>query len=537
MATKGPVCGVENCRSRRYEEGEDGFLYCQNGHQQAGLVRGDDDDYVSAARTVTRKKKDVHEDEKTAGKTLNGPRAFDLHLKSLQHILRHQIWFLVKEKGLPSELETIIYDLWSLRIAQLGDKIASKNDDHSESQSQAQVFSTQNSEDEATDDEKGRLSTNQGKRGLRLLASPKLVDCLVLCYLGITTLRLPFTPGDILGWVSDGKLAYRRAIKLLPLAMKDRLPPIYHAALDPKTPLTYTRFYKALTDLHISYNKDHGIIWPALNAPLLLFRYLKDLALPLELYDATKRLGNLLGHDFAPHYEGKKRLGIRHLPEAQLVSCLIVCIKLLYPLDNKERHPKSSSEPTSIMMDWELWCKQMNGVKETNGGNGGRFTVEQMTRLTEDDVFSMGPDDMDQYLDFYADTFLDEAEIERTRDTDDFRNALYDMFPIESETRHPPKQTTSGLSLRQKLDVVRVVHGGMTVQAVADEGEAGIRTLRAGQAYAVWKTEKDLPETAKMLYEKAARLAGLSMKMLVLAVDFTEARVEQWKKAQKRGDE
>jgi hypothetical protein len=33
--TKGPICGIENCRSRSYEEGEDGYLYCQNGHRQA----------------------------------------------------------------------------------------------------------------------------------------------------------------------------------------------------------------------------------------------------------------------------------------------------------------------------------------------------------------------------------------------------------------------------------------------------------------------------------------------------------------------
>jgi hypothetical protein len=32
--TKGPICGIENCRSRSYEEGEDGYLYCQNGHRQ-----------------------------------------------------------------------------------------------------------------------------------------------------------------------------------------------------------------------------------------------------------------------------------------------------------------------------------------------------------------------------------------------------------------------------------------------------------------------------------------------------------------------
>ena len=143
MATKGPVCGVENCRSRRYEEGEDGYLYCQNGHQQAGLVRGeDDDDYVSAARTVTRKKKTADEDYKTTNKIYRGPQAFGLYLKSLQLILRHQIWFLTRDRGLPAELETIIYNLWALRIAQLEDKIASNQDPSSNSQSQSQVFNT-----------------------------------------------------------------------------------------------------------------------------------------------------------------------------------------------------------------------------------------------------------------------------------------------------------------------------------------------------------------------------------------------------------
>jgi RNA polymerase I-specific transcription initiation factor RRN7 len=146
----------------------------------------------------------------------------------------------------------------------------------------------------------------------------------------------------------------------------------------------------------------------------------------------------------------------------------------------------------------------------------------------------MGPDDMDQYLDFYADTFLDETEIQRTRDTDDFRSALYDMFPIDSETQHPPTQTSEGLSEQQKLDVVSAVHKGMeAVKAVAEE-EAENRTLRAGQAYALWQREQDLPVAAKMLYEKAARLAGLSMNMLMLAVGFTETRVERWKKAQTR---
>jgi RNA polymerase I-specific transcription initiation factor RRN7 len=175
----------------------------------------------------------------------------------------------------------------------------------------------------------------------------------------------------------------------------------------------------------------------------------------------------------------------------------------------------------------------MNAAEEIQRGDIGRFTTEQMTKLKEEDVFSMGPEEMDQYLDFYADTYLDEAEVQRTRNTDDFRNALYDMFPIESEVPHPPSAMANGLSLRQKMDVVKAVHAGMeTITPVADE-DTGKKTLRPGQAYQVWKTEEDLPEAARMLYDKAARIAGLSMEMLVLAVGFTEARVETWKKAQK----
>jgi RNA polymerase I-specific transcription initiation factor RRN7 len=58
--------------------------------------------------------------------------------------------------------------------------------------------------------------------------------------------------------------------------------------------------------------------------------------------------------------------------------------------------------------------------------------------------------------------------------------------------------------------------------------------LRVGQAYPIWKMEQNLPDAAKTLYEQAAKIAGLSVNMLTLAVVFTEARVEQWKRAQKR---
>jgi RNA polymerase I-specific transcription initiation factor RRN7 len=454
-----------------------------------------------------------------------------LYLKCLQLILRHQIWFLLKEKGLPSELETVIFDLWALRVAQLGDKIANESQ---ETESQTQVFSTLETEESDTDNERTAISIPTG-RDERLKCAPNLYDCLALCYLGTSTLRLPVTPGDIYAWTTDGKMAYTRAIRLLPLAMKDHLPPTYHNVLDPQTLLSHRQFYNTLISLQISYEKDHGIMWPPLNVPPLLFRYLKELALPLALYDATQRLAGLLGLTFALEHNGRKQLGLRHLPEAQLIGCFVVCAKLFYPFDKVRRSPKSNSEPAVSVVDWKEWCKQMHAAKKKGREGAADFTTEEFQKMQEDDVMDLLPKQLDQYLEFYSETFLDHAETQRTADNDDFKKALYDMFPIESTEQHPPSQAPDQSPHERSLETVRAVQGSMKTRAVVSDDEDGQSALRPGQAYPRWKTAKELPDRAATFYDEAARLAGLSMEMLVTAVDVIEARLEGWRRKQREG--
>lgn len=454
-----------------------------------------------------------------------------MYLKSLQLILRHQIWFLVNDKGLPQELETIIFDLWALRIAQLGDRIASESQ---EAEYQSQVFSTLDADESGTDNERGATSTPKG-RDKKLNGAPNLYDSLALCYLGISTLRLPVTPGDIHTWTTDGKMPYRRAIRIVPLAMRDRLPPSYHAILDPPKLLRHRRFYTTLANLEISYAKVHGILWPALNVPLLLFRYIKDLALPLELYDATLRLADLLGHNFALEHNGRKQLGLRHLPEAQLIGCFVVCVKLFYPFDKVRRLPRSSSEPAVSVVDWKAWCMQMSKVKRNQQKPNSDFTSEEFTQLQEDDVFQLLPKQLDQYLDFYNDTFLDEAETQRTKNNDDFKYALYDMFPIENAGQKSTVQPEEASAREKKLETVRAVHRSMKGRTVVRDDQEEVAVLRPGQSYPMWKKVEDVPDRAAVFYDEAARLAGFSMEMLVTAVFTTECRIEQWRKAQSEG--
>ncbi|KAF2684016.1 hypothetical protein K458DRAFT_487550 [Lentithecium fluviatile CBS 122367] len=522
---RGPVCGIENCRSRRYEEGEDGYLYCQNGHRKGELLAGEDDDmFESAARTRTRKKKDPDEKEKVS-QYFKGPKAVELYLKSLQLILRHQVWFLVREKGLPEELEIVVQDLWALRILQFEHKITSERQEFDSSQ----AF---NASDTETNPDIGLL--DPGSRKKKLKDTPNLTDCLALCYLGIITLRLPVTLGDIYEWTTDGKMAYRRAIKLLPIAMRDRLPANYHAILDPNSLLSLGRFCSTLMDVQVGFEREFGILWPPLNAPVLLFRYLQELALPLELYDAAIRLGNLLEYDFALHTEGTSKLGVRHMPEAQLIACLVVCVKLFYPFDGERRYPKSTSEPTATTLNWEGWSTIIKSARlQDRGGNDSRYTMEELTNLQEKDVFAMSGNQLDQYLDFYLSNFLDETHIEANEASDDFCNALYRMFPISRDGDLIHGQQSNETGMKQTLRAVRQVQRGMKPNPVVADDEGGFGIQRPGQGYVSYKKESSLSEHAEVFYKEVARVAGLPLDMLIMAVFFTERKIEKWKSRQR----
>jgi len=449
-------------------------------------------------------------------------------LKSLQLILRHQLWFLIHERGLPAELETVVQDLWALRILQFESRITSERQEFDSSQAVA----TSESE---TDGETNQPGLENRKKKLK--DTPNVMDSLVLCYLGIITLRLPVTPGDIYTWTTEGKLTYRRAIKLLPTTMRDRLPAYYHVALDPNSLLSLPRFYSTLIDLEVGFEKEFGILWPPLNTPVLLFRYLKELALPLELYDATIRLGNLLEYDFAIHTEGKTALGIRHVPEAQLIACLVVCVKLYYPFDGERRYPRSISEPAATTFNWRSWCTIIGNAKLKSREGDSQYTVEELTKLKEKDVFSMSGDQMDQYLDFYLSNFLDETHIEANEANDDFRNAMYGMFPVTTGIAPSENRQSDDTGSEKQLETVRAVQGRMRTNQVVADGEEDPGMQRPGQSYMSYKKASNLPEHADVFFEEVARVAGLELHMLVNAVFFTERRVEKWKTARREGKE
>ncbi|KAF2279279.1 uncharacterized protein EI97DRAFT_430374 [Westerdykella ornata] len=524
--TKGPVCGIENCRSRWYEVGEDGYQYCQNGHRKGELIVGVDElDFNTARRTTTRKKRD---DEDT-GKQKNyftSHQAVDLYLKSLQLILRHQLWYLVREKRLPEELETVVSDLWALRILQLENQIGESQQYESESQN----FSASENESELE-----RETVKSRHREKKLKTTPTLLDSLALCYLGISTLRLPITTGDIYDWITNGQMPYKRAIKHIPPAMREKLPSSYHAMLDPDAPLKYERFHSTLNDLKISLQREYGVIWPALNRPLLLYRLLKDLALPLEVYDGTVRLARYLNYNFTMGTDGTGKITIRHVPEAQLAACFTICVKLFYPFDAIQRYPRTSSEPAAVRIDWDHWYEHLSSTRAAAARRAMQFyTPEELSGLQEKDVFSMSETQLDQYLDWYHETFIDETRTDQNAESD-YRRALHSMFPVggtpasQWSERMPPEPGE-----QEKLDVVREIHGVQVPVMVVEDGNQQAGIVRPGERYTQYKTVEDLPQQARRFYEQVGRIMGLSVEMLVHAVVVAERRLAKIQAQQKQ---
>ncbi|KAH8719032.1 RNA polymerase I-specific transcription initiation factor rrn7 [Beauveria bassiana] len=200
------------CGSQRYYL-QDGMRYCARGHQVEGYVQFDVGDAVDAGMigTVFKKQKAVKQKEK---RQLTGEAGKLLYLEALQLLLRMQVLWLIEERGHREELETVVRDLWDLRIrgaTALGQGTAPD----ANAEDVLQVFSSQPSIIEPT-----KLWTSKSKaqdwgtdRGLGW-PMPSLSDTLALCYLGCYLLRIPTRLGELIKLANDRHLPYRNAVGL-----------------------------------------------------------------------------------------------------------------------------------------------------------------------------------------------------------------------------------------------------------------------------------------------------------------------------------
>ncbi|RAL09840.1 TFIIB-type zinc finger domain-containing protein [Aspergillus homomorphus CBS 101889] len=502
------VCGQEGCRETRYYL-DNGLWFCRRGHQQEGRqVEADGDDFGTQGRTSRVKKAAV---EKTQ-RIYRGRQASRLFLQVYQLVLWKQSYTLVQSRGFPPEFENVIRDLWALHLDTFADQV----NELSEEDDEPRFFSSQpaSSFDDPQDTKLGTTPTKW----------PRLIDSIALCYIAALLMRLPVSIEGFHRMAIRGEIPFIRIIKDIPRDMRDRLPPQFIAILETTKLIQAEHLHGAVADLLSYYHHRFGMHFPPLNWPFLLYRYIKRLALPIDIYPAVKRLQHLLGFSFEYPTGTHGRRRPLQLPEVQIVVLIVISTKLLFPFDDYNRYPLSPKEPSVQVVDWALWAQNQRNFdrEETSGGRLGKGNE---ISVTEKDILSMTPSQLDEYMNWYESSWLDHSKAQ---------NPLADFFPVNINANENQAGSTpvEGNEAEALLAMLRISTSQLKSTKVIT-GES-IDTPRPGSAYARYRTEADLPDMARPFFETTAKIAGISLSTLVRAVSQAEHKITKWLEEHRR---
>jgi RNA polymerase I-specific transcription initiation factor RRN7 len=177
------------------------------------------------------------------------------------------------------------------------------------------------------------------------------------------------------------------------------------------------------------YTREHDVTFPPVNMPLMLYQFVRRLGLPcknrflnirrlsflelfadihtVEVYSFVKRLQLFLKFSFKFSSDKRRALRAQGFPEAQLLALIIISTKLIFPFSDTRGYPITATEPAAQIVDWDLWADAQNHFKERTTLEG-RLAKGQEVTVNEGNVFHMTGQQLDDYLDWYQDTWLDQ---------------------------------------------------------------------------------------------------------------------------------
>lgn len=213
--------------------------------------------------------------------------------------------------------------------------------------------------------------------------------------------------------------ANRLQIREIPGDMRSHLPPKYYSALETRSPLKSGRLQKCIQELIVSFKTNFDVIFPPLNTPLVMFKYVKKLCLPrrficnnfhqfakllvVEICACSFRLAKVLKIDFR-YSNTLSRHKLLEYPELQAIALIVISAKLLQPFDDIIRTPESIKDPSALKVDWNEW----RGLVTGDISEGLKLGEE--VKVTEHEVFNMSGNKLDEYLDWYQRIWTDERE-------------------------------------------------------------------------------------------------------------------------------
>ncbi|KAK5998204.1 Ubiquitin [Cladobotryum mycophilum] len=471
------------CGSQRWYL-QDGLRFCSRGHQIEGFVQFDVGDEEDSGKlgAVSRREKKTREKLNRAP-VLSGQAGRDLYLEALQLIIRSQVQWLINVKGHRDELETVVRDLWDLRIRGSN----SIPEDNLGGEDNLVFFSsaslTEDAEAKKTWPQQSRRQNWDPDLGIRW-PSPRVPDTLVLCYLACVLLRIPTRLGQLLRWANDGNYLD------LPPEMRDRMPAPYVRTLKLpfRSPLQGDDLYRAATDMILSYHLNYGMIFPELNHVSMLVQTARVLALPAEPIFLAHKLSALLGYRFSFPVEKQANQRLDH-PEIRLVALLVVATKLCFPFDSIRSPIQYSNSIYLPLFNWDEWGAdkiEMLGQRDASSDK------TMFDNITPGQVAVMNSEELDAYF-AHISSLIDKRN----------ENPITSFFPAEesSTTSRVHDISTEDLDTKTQNILRKALE---PTQYTPSEVTASASTKK--HTYEAYRDTEQLTETAARLYKAAVQI-------------------------------
>ncbi|ABN64317.2 RNA polymerase I specific transcription initiation factor RRN7, partial [Scheffersomyces stipitis CBS 6054] len=365
---RGPVCGVDNCRSRLYRS-SDGLTICQFGHVMEGNIEiNDDQDQVTV---TTRRLNVVNVDERggyTSSPVVNsqkaiskkstrlyGSEARELYFKCLQMLLKKQceiFMTLFFSESMRDDLFQLVKTNWvkCLGITEKEEQVESK-------------YYTVNT-----------------------------LDLISLIY--ISALQLRFQSiyiNDIVKHIKSNEIPYVRTLHILPKSTLDKLPMPYHHMLQPLRLPSQLDLYHCIriNGLRLKVGK--------LDMPLnyyypFAFKVFSDIFLFPNAIDLFNVFTNLMEAisltelSFSFTYKTTV-LGVIGFPEIQILGAIVFVIKLTFV-----------SNPFKYMLHPKVWLDRLGKFEMNN--------EYSYIKSDNSDLLDWSDDKIEKYCDWIYDHII-----------------------------------------------------------------------------------------------------------------------------------
>ncbi|MCJ1449196.1 MAG: Pol I core factor CF [Stictis urceolatum] len=531
---KADKCGV--CGIKTWYNDEEGFRTCKKGHQDQSFrqTQNAEEEYLARGSQgqTTRMRRDQQEKQT---RFLKGIEALKLYLSCYQIILRHQCWELIQKKKFPAELEILVRDLWALRIPRILDRVGSRLrlDDETDDEGEIsgpKYYSSQNDSTAGETDAEGVIITKEEKR--REL--PSLVDSLALLYMAMVVRRCPVSTADLHRWASAEEITFIRPLRLIPADVRRNLSTRWINLLETHHALKPDDINHSLRRMLYHYHRHYELALPPLNYEPLLYRYIRDLALPLQLFTSVQTLATLLSTPFTYPTHKPHKSTHQPLPELSLFSLLTIVIKLYHPFSSPTLYARSVTDPAYLTLDWPTWSSARTRHAQILAYNKPFLPGAQMS-VRETDVFNLESDQLDSYMDWYEKTWTAPARTDVS--SRDLPQDLIDMFPTEHPVSLGPVQPSRRASdagkefgaAEERLE--RVVGSLQTRPIISDQRAQELGGVpRVGSRYEVFPSEETLGGVAREFHEAVAERAAVSLDVLLKEVRRVEGRLERWRR-------